>query len=124
MNWKFWSRDNGGQETAAPRWSKPAELPDGVGRYLVVTLKQNPDWVWGLKALLRRHADNGGMRDVVIFDPHELNRRGISVKDFDALAAHPEYVLFEGWHDKQSGRCDIRPRTSSPEPEAAAAATV
>ena len=45
MKLKFWQKDT--PDGTAPRMSKPKEIPDQIGRYLVVTLKQNPDWGLG-----------------------------------------------------------------------------
>ena len=33
--------------------SGPKDIPNEVGSYLVMKLKQNPDWVWVLKAVMK-----------------------------------------------------------------------
>ncbi len=43
MNWKFWKK------TGTDPLPKPKELISDLGKYLVVNLQYDPDWVWQLK---------------------------------------------------------------------------
>ena len=107
MKLKFWQRETAGAST--PRMPKPKELPDEVGRHLVVTLKQNPDWVWGLMVVYRDRPEGGSVRDMLVFDPKAALQEGIEIRDYARLSEHPELILFEGWHDKARGAYEVRP---------------
>ena len=107
MKIKFWQRETAGGQS--PRMTKPRELPDGVGRHLVVDLKKNPDWVWQLMAVYRDRPDGGGVRDLLIFDPKHAHREGIQVTDYAVLSQHPELILFAGWYDKTRQAFEINP---------------
>jgi len=60
MSWKFWDKK---AEVAAPagpvaeKLSGPKEIPYPVGKHLVVSLHQDPDWVWQLKGVLRHRPE-------------------------------------------------------------------
>ena len=107
MKLNFWQRNTAGGQP--PRMSKPRELPDGIGRYLVVNLKNGPDWVWRLMVVYRDRPDGGGVRDLLIFDPGHASRQGVRVTDYMILSQHPELVLFAGWYDKTSNAFEIKP---------------
>ncbi len=54
MAWKFWKRKREGEEaTKARKLPRPTNIPEPVGRYLVVNLGGEPDWVWRLKSVVR-----------------------------------------------------------------------
>ena len=110
MKLRFWQRDTIGPD--APRASKPKEIPDGVGRYLVVTLKQNPDWIWGLMVVFRDRPGGGSVRDMCVFDPKNADQQGIEVRDYNQLSQHPELILFQGWYDKRQGAFEIKPHAN------------
>lgn len=112
MNWKFWSKktttnDRGG---AGNKLSKPKEIPQMVGRHLVVSLGQDPDWVWGLKAAMRPKDGSKSAREIRVFNPVSAASQGVSVRDFTSLDAHPELVLFEGWFDSRTNQLEIQAR--------------
>jgi hypothetical protein len=88
-------------DTGAVHLAKPVEMPEAVGRYLVVQMKKDPDWVWNLRAVIRPKPDNGHspILDVRVFDPAKVG--GVVVKDWTTLDAHPELVLYEGSFDKK-----------------------
>ena len=52
MNWKFWEKK--GEGTQVKKLPRPKELPSSVGRFLMVNLKQDPDWVWSLRCVVRQ----------------------------------------------------------------------
>ena len=118
MKIKFWQRNTDGGQS--PRMSKPRELPDGVGRYLVVELKRNPDWVWQLMVVYRDRPDGGGVRDLLIFDPKQANRQGVQVTDYARLSQHPELILFAGWDDKARKAFEINPTPAAADMRASA----
>ncbi len=46
MNWKFWKK------TGTDSLPKPKELTSDLGKYLVVNLQYDPDWIWQLKMVI------------------------------------------------------------------------
>jgi len=47
----FWKKkDDGSNSEKLP---SPKEIAEPAGRHLIVNLKQNPDWVWSLRTILR-----------------------------------------------------------------------
>lgn len=118
MKLKFWQRQ--GADAKTPRPSKPKEIPDPVGRYLVVTLKHEPDWVWQLMFVSRQRSESAGVSDILIYDPQQANALGVHVTDHLSLGQHPSLILFEGWFDKGRNAFEIRPTEHlSPRPTAA-----
>jgi hypothetical protein len=95
MNWKFWQKKNVPGD--ARERSRPKDLPEFVGRHLVVDLKMDPDWVWALKAVSRRREDDKNIKDIKIFSPEAANAAGVHVRDYHSLDASPDLVLCEGW---------------------------
>jgi hypothetical protein len=89
-------------DTGAVHLAKPVEMPEAVGRYLVVQMKKDPDWVWNLKAVMRHKPDSGNspIFDVRVFDPKTAGK-GVVVTDWTTLDANPDLVLYEGWFDKK-----------------------
>jgi len=107
MEWKkilFWKKD--GKTQTLP---KPTEIPDEVGRYLVVRLRKDPDWVWNLKAVLRPRAETPHVYDVRVYSDAAVRSMGLAVRDYHSLDAHPEAVLFEGWGDRKKSIAEVRP---------------
>lgn len=105
MSWKFWQKNNAAKEGAG--LPKPKDLPEPVGRYLVVDLKLEPDYVWALKAALRPHAENRDIRDFRIFSPAKADAAGVTVRSFKTLDEHPDLILFEGWVDKKTNQLKL-----------------
>jgi hypothetical protein len=102
----FWKKNS--QETQE-KGMPPKSIPEAVGRYLVVNLNQNPDWVWNLKAVLRSKEDKDYF-DVRIFDPSQAASRKVPVKDYNSLNDHPEIVLYEGSFNKKTFEVKIDPK--------------
>lgn len=112
MNWKIWEKKPMVEETAqsskAEKLPKPKEMPEPVGRHLVVKLNKDPDWVWNLKVVLRPRADSKTTVDVRVFDETQAGSSGLHVRDYLSLDSHPHLILYEGWFDKQTGNIDIK----------------
>lgn len=105
MKWKFWSKEQAETVTlpgTPNKPGKPREIPEMVGRYLVVKLNEDPDWVWSLKAVIRPKTGTPGANRVRIFDPTQAMAYGIRVGDYTSLDAHPHLILYEGWYDKKN----------------------
>jgi hypothetical protein len=105
MNWKFWKKQDDREISAGTKDAKltrPKELPDRVGRYLVTQLKEDPDWVWSLKCAIRPRADEKNVFEVRIFNPATAAGKGMVVANFHSLDAHPELILFSGSFNKNT----------------------
>ncbi|MFH1003321.1 MAG: hypothetical protein V1780_04175 [Chloroflexota bacterium] len=116
MFWKKAPKAEAGTP-AAPEAEKlpgPREIPEAIGRYLVTEKRQDPDWVWHLKAVLRKSPQNGKEAyDFRIFDAAKVAAQKIKVQDYNSLDGHPELVLFQGWFDRKSMRVTIVEKTAA-----------
>ena len=96
------------------------ELPNQIGRYLVVNLHKSPDWVWSLKVVERIKPEAKNIADIRIFDPAKVGNANVRIKNFHSLQEHPELILFEGWMDKKSKEFKIEENAAlAGEPKAA-----
>jgi hypothetical protein len=109
MNWKFWQKKDVPQD--APGQSRPKDLPEAVGRYMVVDLGMDPDWVWTLKAVTRRREENRHIKDFRIFSPTAANAAGMKIRNFHSLDAHPDLVLNEGWVNTKTHQLELHPNS-------------
>lgn len=120
MNWKFWEKkaENKEAQGQAVKLSGPKNIPEAVGRYLVVKLGKDPDWVWSLKAVVRQRPEANTAFDVRVFAVNQASAKNLNVKNFNSLDASPDLILFEGWYDKKTNKVDIKEK-SGPQPKAA-----
>ena len=105
----FWKKKETAEKTSEPKAIKlppPKDMPSTVGRYLVVQLKQDPDWVWKLKGVVRPR-EQKDTYDFRIFNNAQTSAKKISVKDYTSLENHPDLVLYQGWFDKKSGQVNM-----------------
>jgi hypothetical protein len=109
MGWKFWQKEDSGTEK--PKLRKPEELPSEVGRYMVVNLKVDPDWVWNLRCVIREKEGVKGSRYIRIFDENRANELEISVKNYTALDEHPGLIIFEGEYVKGTNSVQLHKKT-------------
>jgi len=101
----FWKKKPATEEPSKPKAEKlsgPKDLPQAVGSHLVVELKQNPDWVWRLKSVVRPRPDSKDRFDFRVFDEAQVAAKNVSVKDYNSLDEHPDLILYQGWFDKKS----------------------
>jgi hypothetical protein len=105
MNWKFWQKGENG--TSGGGLPKPKDLPEAVGRHLVVDLNLDPDLVWSLKAVLRPREEGRDMADIRVFNPGKADAAGVTVRNYTTLDGHPELVLYEGWFNKKTHQIKI-----------------
>lgn len=110
MSWKFWHK--GESTTAGGGLPKPKDLPERVGRYLVVDLKMDPDWVWGLKAVMRPRTDSRDIKDVRIFSPGKADAGNVAVRNYNTLDAHPELILYAGWINSKTNQMEITAKST------------
>jgi hypothetical protein len=105
MSWKFWQKNkNAGAHSGGEtqRLEKPRDLPQEVGRHLVVEQGLDPDWVWGLKCVRKRRESSKIAFDIRIFSPETVGQHGVKVKDYVSLDNHMELVIFAGWYEKET----------------------
>jgi hypothetical protein len=119
MEWKFWVNKTKTVDSSSGRVQKlpkPTDIPDPVGRYLIVERGKNPDWVWHLKSAVRPRQDGKESYDVRVFDGVESTQKNVMVKGYTSLDEHPELILYEGWFDKKSFKVQIEEKKTPPLP--------
>ena len=82
MNWKFWKKTSdrtGGTGGKISRSARSKDLPEAVGRKMVVAMKLDPDMVWTLKYVCRPKEGDGNIREFRIFSPDKALQTGLSV---------------------------------------------
>lgn len=117
MNWKFWEKKQegtapGGAETG--KYPGPKRIHETVGRYLVVKLQADPDWVWNLKAVERPRPESKTAVDVRVYDESRTASKNVVIKDYRSLDAHPDLILYEGWFDKKTMKVEITEKKAPP----------
>lgn len=85
----------------------PRDIAEPVGRYLVVQLKQDPDWVWKLKCVLRPHGDKKDDFDFCVFDVAQLPSKNTQIRDYNTFEQCPELALYKGWFNKKTFEVNI-----------------
>ena len=93
----FWRKKSG--ESGVSKLPGPKFVPDIVGGHLVTDYKQNPDWVWKLKSVVRKRENSRSVFDIRVFDEVEVATKNIKIANYNSFDEHPELVLFEGWFD-------------------------
>jgi hypothetical protein len=109
MNWKFWKKD-GPADTIAVNGSKlarPKDIPEPVGRKMVVGMKLDPDLVWSLKYVSRPMEARRSTSEFRIFDPALAHQKGIAVKSWTSLDDLPDLILYSGQYDKSANSIEI-----------------
>ena len=101
----FWKKKPATGEPSEPKAEKlpgPRSIEELVGRHLVVDLKQNPDWVWKLRSVVRRRAGGKHRFDFRVFNEAQVAAKKVKVKNYTSFDNHPELILYQGWFDKVS----------------------
>ena len=112
----FWKRKLVTGEPSKPKVEKlpgPKDIPGPVGSHLVVALKQNPDWVWKLKGVVRRRLEGKDRFDFRVFDEAKVAGTKVIVRNYTSLDEHPDLILYEGWFDKKSGEVQIEEKKAA-----------
>jgi len=123
MSWNFWKKksvEGVPQEAKVEKLTRPQNLPQAVGRDIIVELGKDPDWVWHLKSVVRPTHEEINRYDVRVFDETQASARGVRVANYNSLNEHPELILFEGWYDRKSWRAHIEEK-ERPDPTSRAA---
>jgi hypothetical protein len=95
----FWKREP--TKEGEVKLSRPKEIPEPVGRYMVVQEKKDPDWVWRLRSVVRPAGKNKAFY-CRVFDESKMAQSSVKVKDWTSLDGHPELILWEGYFDKET----------------------
>jgi hypothetical protein len=121
MSWKFWKNSQSvkGKEERLPgmkeeRLPGMKDIPELVGRQLVVELKQDPDWVWHLKSVTRKRSDDKESYDFRVFDLPQVLAKKVHVRDYNSLNDHPALILFEGWFNKKLSKVHFEKKMEEP----------
>lgn len=107
MDWKFWHKSDKQKHPKVVILAAPGFLPEPVAKHLVVTMKQEAEWIWSLKAVERPRAEEKNVIDVRVFDKAATNRNNVQVKDYHSLDAYPELIAFEGWYNKKTREAQL-----------------
>ncbi len=99
MNWKFWKK------TGTDSLPKPKELTSDLGKYLVVNLQYDPDWIWQLKMVI--DLPKNGVADFRVYDPATVAMQGQVVKNYTSLDGQHGLILFDGWFRKQTRELEV-----------------
>ena len=111
MGWKFWKKNESSVTGAGEnphKLGRPRDLPQEVGRHLVVVEGLDPDWAWSLKCVLRPKESAFKAFDIRIYDPGRAIRRGVTIKDYYSLDDHMELVLYAGLYDKGNRSVELQ----------------
>jgi hypothetical protein len=110
----FWNRKQ--TKEGGVKLPGPKEIPEPVGRYMVVQEKKDPDWVWKLKGVVRPAGKNKTFY-CRVFIESQVAQSGVKVKDWTSLDERPELILWEGYFDKETNRAwpekFVKPSNSS-----------
>lgn len=77
--------------------SKPRDLHAAIGREMIVTYKNDPDWVWQLKQVQKPSEQEPKMFEFRVYDPLAATNKGIIVRDYFSLDDYPNLILYHGW---------------------------
>ena len=113
MNWKFWKKSGSDEPGKPKKHPRPKELPDAVGRKLVVNLKIDPDEAWALRYVSRPSDIKPGTQDFRLFSPNRAAKAGLNVRDWFSLDDHSDLILYEGHYDRSSQTVDLWVKTKS-----------
>jgi hypothetical protein len=101
-----WLKKNDGKADGQAKLPGPRNLPDDVGRTLVVDHKQEPNWAWSLKAVVKP-GEEKSVFFVRVFDERAVSSQGVRVKDYNSFNERPDLILFDGWFNKKTHSAQI-----------------
>ena len=115
MNWKLWltskialaPAQQGRSRQGSSRQGRPRDLPQAVGRHLVVDKGCDPDWVWSLKCVRKSQGDSKSLYDIRIFNPLDAAQNHLAIKDYTSLDDHMDLVLMSGTYDKNHEKASL-----------------
>jgi len=112
----FWKRK---AKTAEPSKPKVEKLPGPKGMsqllvtYLMTEKKQNPEWLWTLKTVVRPRSESKDAFDVRVFNEAQAAEKKVKVKDYTSLDEHPGLILYEGWFNKRTGQAQVEEKKAA-----------
>lgn len=111
MFWKRKETKEGGVKLPGPK-----DIPELVGRHMVVEEKKDPDWVWALKGVVRPAGKKKAFY-CRVFNEAQAAQARVKVKDWASLDDHPDLILWEGYFDKETNTARrekfVKPSNSS-----------
>jgi hypothetical protein len=120
MTWNFWKKKPATEARSnTEKLHRPQDIPQAVGRDLIVNMGKNPDWVWRLKCVVRRQESEKSRYDFRVYDETEVAKAQVKVRDYTSFDEHLELILFHGWFDKKSWTTHIEEGSPKPLPKAA-----
>ena len=84
----------------------PKTIPNAVGQVLVVNFKEDPNWAWALKAVMKPK-EGKDIFHIRVFAELLTNKAKLSVKDYHSLDDHPNMILYNGIYDKKNGKAQL-----------------
>ena len=78
-----------------------------------MSLGENPDWVWNLKAVVRPNGADKDTFEVRVFDASQAADKAIRVRDYNTFEEHPEMIFYEGWFNKRTLETKIQAKKKS-----------
>ena len=87
----------------------PKRIPDPVGQSLVVTFKEDSNWTWSLKAVMKPDGNKDSF-SIRVFSDSMAGSAKVSIKDYHSLDEHTELILYEGSFDKVNKKATLQPR--------------
>lgn len=114
MDWQFWKKlSKASGKSEVEKLSKPKEINEQIGMYLVSVQQKDPDWVWSLKMVERTEAGNKSIKYFRVFDPTQLAEVKFAIKDFYSFNEHPELLLYEGTIDRNTKKLQVEVKSAS-----------
>jgi hypothetical protein len=95
----FWKRKD--TKEGEEKLSGPKGIPDMVGRHMVVEEQKDPNWVWKLKVVVRPAGKKKAFY-CRVFNEAQVAEAGVNVKDWTSLDSHPDFIVWEGYCDKDT----------------------
>ena len=91
----------------------PKGVPDSVGQALVVQFKEDPNWAWSLKAVMKPQA-NKDLFDIRVYSDPMVSKVKLPVKDYTSLDSNPELILYDGVYDKKNKKVKLQNKYKNP----------
>ena len=111
MSWKFWKKDNNNSSSdsveGAKKLPRPKDLPQEIGRHLVVDENYDPDWVWSLRYVTQSQGGSNAIFDFRIFSESAAADQNVRIRDYHSLDAHADLILFDGWFDRKTRKFEF-----------------
>jgi hypothetical protein len=77
---------------------------------LVVTHKEDPNWAWSLKSVMKPDGAGKDVFHIRVFAAAMADAAKVAVKDYTSLDANPELILYEGIFDKRNKKAKLELR--------------